>query len=49
MLARRFCVYNEGLKVDVALEILTIIMMSNDEMFAHVKDMHTVVFRLFCF
>jgi len=31
MLARRYCVYNAGLKVDVAQEILTVIMMSNDE------------------
>jgi len=31
MLARRSCVYNAGLKFDVAREILTVIMMSNDE------------------
>jgi len=31
MLARRFCVYSVGLKVDVAWEILTVIMMSNDK------------------
>jgi len=35
MLARRFCVYNAGLKVDVAREILTAIM---TKPFAHVKD-----------
>jgi len=38
MLARRFCVFNSGLKVDAAQEIFTVIMMSNDETFAHVKD-----------
>jgi len=31
MLARRFCVYNVGLKDDAAQEILTVIMTSNDE------------------
>jgi len=31
MLPRRFCVYNVGLKVDAAREILTVIMKSNDE------------------
>jgi len=31
MLARGFCVYNAGLKLDVARKILTVIMMSNDE------------------
>jgi len=31
MLVRRFRVYNAGLKVDAAREILTVIMMSNDE------------------
>jgi len=31
MLARRFCVFNVGLKVDAAREISTMIMMSNDE------------------
>jgi len=31
MLARRFCVYNAGLKVDAAREILTVSMMSNNE------------------
>jgi len=31
MLARRLCVYNPGLKVDAAQEILTVIMTSNDE------------------
>jgi len=31
MLARRFCVYNVGLKVHAAQEILTVIMMSNDK------------------
>jgi len=31
MLARRFCVFNAGLKVDAAGEISTMIMTSNDE------------------
>jgi len=31
MLARRFCVYNVGLKVDASREILTLIMTSNDK------------------
>jgi len=31
MLARRFYVYNAGLKVDVAGEVLTVIVTSNDE------------------
>jgi len=31
MLARTFFVYNAGLKVDAVQEILTVIMMSNDE------------------
>jgi len=31
MLARRFCVYNPGLKVDAGRDILTVIMTSNDE------------------
>jgi len=35
MLAKKFCVYNAGLKVDAAQEILTVIM---TKMFAHVKD-----------
>jgi len=48
MLARRFCVYNAGLKVDVAREILTVIMMSNDENI-HLYKRHTVVHRTFCF
>jgi len=38
MLARRFCVFNVGLKVDAAQEISTMIMTSNDETFARVKD-----------
>jgi len=49
MLARRFCVFNAGLKVDAAREILTVIMTSNHETLAHVKDTHTVVRRVFCF
>jgi len=48
MLARRFCVYNEGLKVDAAQETLTVIMMSNDENVRSCKR-HTVVHRAFCF
>ena len=31
MLTKRSCVYNAGLKVDAAQEILTVVMMSNDE------------------
>jgi len=38
MLARRFCVYNAGLKVDVAREILTVIMTSNYENVCSCKD-----------
>jgi len=48
MLARRFCVYNVGLKVDMAREILTVIMMSNDENVRSCKR-HTVVCCAFCF
>jgi len=35
MLVRRFCVYNVGLKVDAAREIMTVIMISNDENVCH--------------
>jgi len=38
MLARRFCVYNAGLKVDVAREILSVIMISNDKNVRLCKD-----------
>jgi len=48
MLARRFCVYNMGLKVDAAREILTVIMTSNDENVRSCKR-HTVVRHVFCF
>jgi len=48
MLARRFCVYNAGLKVDAAQEILTVIMTANDESVRSCKR-HTVVCRVFCF
>jgi len=48
MLARRFCTYNAGLKVNAAREILTVIMMSNDENVRSCKR-HTVVRRVFCF
>jgi len=48
MLARRFYVFNVGLKVDAAREILTVIMTSNDENFRSCKR-HTVVRRAFCF
>jgi len=48
MLARRFCVYNAGLKVDAAQEILTVIMMSNDENVCLCKR-HRAVRRTFCF
>jgi len=48
MLARRFCVYIAGLKVDGAREILTVIMMSNDEKVCSCKR-HTVVHRAFCY
>jgi len=47
MLARRFCIFNAGLKVDVAREILTMIMTSNDENVPSCKR-HTVVCRAFC-
>jgi len=48
MLVRRFCVYNAGLKVDVAWEILIVIMTSNDENIRSCKR-HTVVHHAFCF
>jgi len=48
MLARRFCVFNAGLKVDTAREISTMIMTSNDENVRSCKR-HTVVRRVFCF
>jgi len=48
MLARRFCVYNVGLKVGTAREILTVIMTSNDEN-VHSCKRHTVPHRAFCF
>jgi len=48
MLARRFCVYNAGLKVDVAQEILTVIMTLNDENVCSCKG-HTVVRHVFCY
>jgi len=48
MLARRFCVFNAGLKVDAAREISTVIMTSNNENVRLCKR-HTVVCRAFCF
>jgi len=48
MLARRYCIYNAGLKVDMAQEILTVIMKSNDENVRSCKR-HTVVCHVFCF
>jgi len=48
MLARKFCVYNAGLKVDAAQEILTVIMTSNDENVRLCKR-HKVVCCTFCF
>jgi len=48
MFARRFCVFNVGLKFDTAQEILTVIMTSNDENFRLCKR-HTVVRHAFCF
>jgi len=50
ILPRRFCVYNAGLKVDVAREILSVIMImtSNDKNVRSCKR-HTVVRRTFCF
>jgi len=48
MLARRFCVFNEGLKVYMAQEILIAIMTSNDKNVRSYKR-HTVVRRTFCF
>jgi len=47
MLARRFCVYNASLKVDVAV-ILTVILTSNDEN-VHSCKRPTVFHRAFCF
>jgi len=48
ILARRFCIYNAGLKVDAAQEILTVIMTSNDENVRSCKR-HAVVRCAFCF
>jgi len=48
MLARKFCVYNVGLKVEAAREILTVIMTSNEENVRSCKR-HTVVRRAFYF
>jgi len=48
MLARRFCVFNAGLKVDAAREISTMIMKLNDENVRSCKK-HTVVCHVFCF
>jgi len=48
MLARKFCVYNASLKVDVAREILTVIMTSNDKSVYPCKR-HTVVHRTLYF
>jgi len=48
MLARRFCVFNAGLKVDAAREILTVIMTSYDEN-VHSCKRHTVVRQRFVF
>jgi len=48
MLARRFCIFNAGLKVDAAGEISTMIITSNDENVRSCKR-HTVVRRAFCF
>jgi len=48
MLVKRFCVYNAGLKVDTAREILTVILTSNDENVCSCKR-HTVVHHAFCF
>jgi len=47
MLARRFCVFNAGIKVDAAREILTVIMTLNAESVRSCKR-HTVVCRVFC-
>jgi len=44
MFARRFCVFNAGLKVVADREILTVIMTSNDEN-VHSCKRHTVVRR----
>jgi len=48
MLARRFCVFNAGLKVDAAREISTMIMTLNDENVLSCKR-HTVVVARFGF
>ena len=48
MLARRLCVYNAGLKVDVGQEILTVVMASYYENVYSCKR-HTVVHRAVCF
>jgi len=48
MLARNFCVFNAGLKVDAAREIFTVIITSNDKN-VHSCKRHTVVRRAFSF
>jgi len=48
MFARRFCVFNAGLKVDADREILNVIMTSNDENVRLCKR-HTAVRRAFYF
>jgi len=46
MLGRRFCVYNMGLNVDMAQEILTVIMTSNDENFCSCKRHNSSLLRV---
>jgi len=45
---KKVFVFNVGLKVDAAQEILTVIMTSNDKTICSCKR-HTVVCRAFCF
>jgi len=47
MLARRFCVFNAGLKVDAVQEILIVIMTSYDENVRSCKKTHSSSSRIF--
>ena len=49
MLARKLCVYNVGLKVDVSQEILTVVMAPYYENICSCKSLHTVVCHAFYF
>jgi len=44
MFARRFCIFNAGLKVDADREMLTVIMTSNDENVHSCSSLSRVLF-----